>query len=519
MNGPVDVLVAGAGPVGLTLALQAHALGASVRVVERRPWLSRPSRALIVHPRTLEVLRPLGVVDAILAGADTAPRASLHAGTVVVPAHLADLGLDDTRYPHLTLVRQAHLEAVLAAALAGRGVAVEHGTELVDGGPGTGDGPAAVLCAAGENSQVRCRAIAGCDGRASTVRRLAGLARRETGYRQEILLADVTLSGDLPPGLVHVHAGRYGLSFLFPLGERAPWRLLTTRPVSGPLGAEARVGPPPDRAELQALLDRSQIPVRVTAVAWSTRLRLRHGVARTYRNGPLFLAGDAAHVHSPAGGLGMNIGIQDAINLGWKLALEPYSSQPDDLLDSYTDERRPAALRARRLTNLIFRAESGTDPVSGFVRGVLLPLGAPLIPAVLRRRRLISGAVRMLGQLDLSYRAGSLSRAAPHRPGAPMPGDRLPEQPVTVDGTPMRLHELTAVPGVHLLLDRDAPAVTADRGTVHVRRLSGTPGQGLLVVRPDGHVGASAERADDPALIAWLAAIGVRAVIQGPDPA
>src|SRR5690242_8449496 len=126
-----DVLVVGAGPTGLALGLQAAAHGARVRVVERRPTLHRPSRAWVVHPRTLEVLRPLGVVEALLERADTAPAAVLHLGRHVVPVRLADLDLPDTAYPHLTLLRQLDVETVLDRVLAERGVPVERGTELL----------------------------------------------------------------------------------------------------------------------------------------------------------------------------------------------------------------------------------------------------------------------------------------------------------------------------------------------------------------------------------------------------
>src|SRR5271169_5207374 len=132
-----DILVAGAGPAGLALALQAHDHGAVVRVIERRPEAFRPSRALILHARTLEVLRPLGVTQALLARADIAPTADLQLGSRVVRITLADLALPDTAFPHLSLVRQMDVERVLAEALADRGVEVERGTELarVDQGP------------------------------------------------------------------------------------------------------------------------------------------------------------------------------------------------------------------------------------------------------------------------------------------------------------------------------------------------------------------------------------------------
>ena len=141
---PANILVAGAGPAGLALALQAHVHGAAVRIVDRRPQVFRPSRALIMHARTLEVLRPLGVTQALLARADTAPAVDLHLGGRVVRASLGDLALPDTAFPHLSLVRQMDVERVLARALAARGISVERGTELAgvrDGRDGDG-GPA-----------------------------------------------------------------------------------------------------------------------------------------------------------------------------------------------------------------------------------------------------------------------------------------------------------------------------------------------------------------------------------------
>ena len=138
MRGTADILVVGAGPAGLTLALQAHDHGVAVRVIDRRPEAARPSRALILHPRTLEVLRPLGVSQALLARADIAPTADLQLGSRLVKVTLADLALPDTAFPHLSLIRQMEVERVLAEALADRGVEIERGTELAGlrGGPG-----------------------------------------------------------------------------------------------------------------------------------------------------------------------------------------------------------------------------------------------------------------------------------------------------------------------------------------------------------------------------------------------
>ena len=169
-----DVLVAGAGPAGLALALQAHGHGARVRVIDRRLEPFRPSRALILHPRTLEVLRPLGVTQALLAKADVRPTADLHAGNRVVQVRLTDLALPDTAFPYITLIRQLDVETVLAQALADRGIKVEYGTELVSALDAP-DAARAVLRTGGRASEADFAFIAGCDGPASAVRTLSGI--------------------------------------------------------------------------------------------------------------------------------------------------------------------------------------------------------------------------------------------------------------------------------------------------------------------------------------------------------
>src|SRR5437870_4972937 len=165
MTPDIDILVVGAGPTGLTLALQAHDHGARVRIVERRPAMPRPSRALLVYPRTLEMLRPLGVTDTLLGRADPAPEGLLHLGRRLELLHLADFALDDCAFPALSLLRQADVEAVLTDALAERGVAVEWTTEctrVTD----TDYAARAVLRSPAGSEEVACRFVAGCDGAA-----------------------------------------------------------------------------------------------------------------------------------------------------------------------------------------------------------------------------------------------------------------------------------------------------------------------------------------------------------------
>ena len=512
MTSRPDVLVVGAGPTGLALALQAHDHGARVRVVERRAEAFRPSRALILHSRTLEVLRPLRVVDSLLDRADTAPRIRLHLGAKVIPVSLDEVALPDTPFPHLTFLRQMDVEETLGNALAGRGVLVERGTELV--GFRAGDrtvNPAVTLRSPAGIEETTCGAVVGCDGADSTVRRLAGIGWPGAAYRQEVVLADVELDGDLAPGVAHVVAGRRGLVFAFSLGECATWRLLATRPTRGRVVPSELADAPVPAGELQRLLDDAGLAARITEVAWSSRVPMQHRIADRYRRGPMFLAGDAAHVHSPAGGQGMNTGIQDAVNLGWKLAFAPVSSSSDALLGSYEDERRPVARQVMSLTNLAFWAESSTDPLASFARGVLAPLGAPVLPILLGRRALVAQGVRVLSHLNLGYRGGPLSvEGTPPPRGGPRAGDRLPDSTVSCGGRETRLHELTARPGVHLLLQRDAqqPGPRARSPYTHIHALTSVPGKGVIAVRPDGYIGFRCGMVDDEQLAGWLARIG-----------
>jgi hypothetical protein len=196
------------------------------------------------------------------------------------------------------------------------------------------------------------------------------------------------------------------------------------------------------------------------------------------------------------------------------MAFASWSTNPDELLDTYEDERRPVARQVLALTHLAFWAESATDPVASFLRGALAPLGAPAVPVILGRRRLVAHGVRVLSQLRIGYRDSSISvEDTPPPRGEPRAGDRLPDATVTSGGRQVRLHELTARPGVHILLRRDAqePAPGAHGPRVHIHRLTDTPGPGLLAIRPDGYVGLRSDTGNDAQLVGWLNRIGATA--------
>jgi 2-polyprenyl-6-methoxyphenol hydroxylase-like FAD-dependent oxidoreductase len=510
-----DVVVVGAGPTGLTLAAQLQQFGTSVRIVDRQLDRVHESRALAMQPRTLEVLRGLGVAETLVERGNSALQVRMHFGRRVVGVQLFDIGLEDTAFPFLLFISQAETEAILNEHLAARGVRVERGVELV-GFSAEGDEVECTLRGAdGRTEQVRCRYLVGCDGAHSAVREGAGIPFAGGTYPQTFVLADLEIDG-LERGAAHAFLGDDGILLFFPLGRPASWRIVGMRPRREDAhgGAETE---PLSLEELQRICDRfTGGTLRLRDPVWLTYFRLHHRQASRYRSGRLFLAGDAAHVHSPAGAQGMNTGIQDAWNLGWKLALVARGAADPALLDTYESERLPVGRFVVRFTD---RASSIATSNSAFVR-LMRTRGAPrLLPLLLRFRRGRSYAFRTLSQLAIKYRTSPAVEEGPQAPRTgPRAGDRLPDAPVLRDGRESWLHEALAAPAFHLLLCGAADDWPADQiaameeqhgALLAVHRLTSVAeavgvlpdpsGRALArlgaeqpvqyVVRPDGHIG------------------------------
>jgi hypothetical protein len=207
----------------------------------------------------------------------------------------------------------------------------------------------------------------------------------------------------------------------------------------------------------------------------------------------------------------MNAGIQDAVNLGWKLAFAVPGTADPVLLGSYDRERRPVARETLALTHLIFWGEAAAGRVPSFLRGVVVPLAAPAVPVILRRRRLVAESIRLVSQSRVGYPGSPLSvEGTPRLPGGPRAGQRLPDATATCHGRRVRLHELIARAGIHVLLQRDADQIEHVPFGPHVtaHRLTSNPGRGLVAVRPDGYIGFRCGTADARQLSNWLARVG-----------
>jgi 2-polyprenyl-6-methoxyphenol hydroxylase-like FAD-dependent oxidoreductase len=509
----VDVLVVGAGPTGLALAAQLAACGIRHRVIDRGQDRVHESRALAIQPRTLEVLAGLGVTDKLVASGNRAVQLHMHAGHRVVTVPLFDLGLDDTAYPYLLFLSQADTERILGEHLTGAGVRIERDVELV--GLTAADDRA--VCRLrhndGHEREVTARYVVGCDGAHSTVRRLAGIGFEGSAYPQTFVLADVEADG-IEPGAAHVFLSEHGMLFFFPLGAPASWRLLAMRPPTDLTPPDA----PVTLDDAQFLANTyTTTPVRLHDPVWMTNFRLHHRSASHYHAGPVFLAGDAAHIHSPAGAQGMNTGIQDAVNLGWKLAHVLDGLADTVLLDTYEPERAPIGRMVLRFTDRAFTIATSTNPVVRFARTRLAPA---LIPLALKAKTGRAYAFRTVSQLSIRYRRSPLSwdgNGVPRR--GPRAGDRLPDALVVQDGESTTLHAAVATAGWHLLLcgppdawsrsqvpqltgsyagivavhhlsTHDSPGVLHDPHGHAVHRLGLTPHEcAQYLVRPDGHIG------------------------------
>ncbi|MER7479205.1 FAD-dependent monooxygenase [Streptomyces sp. NPDC126510] len=497
MTAPLDVLVVGAGPTGLALATQLRACETPFRIVDRSLDRAKESRAPAIQPRTLEMLSAFGVADDLVDRGNAAVGLHLHLPRRVLRVPVFDVGCDDTPYPFLLFLPQSETEATLTAHLDARDVTVERGTELLSAEPEGEYVTCRLRHRDGTEETVPARYVVGCDGAHSTVRSQAGIGFEGYAYPQTFLLADLEADG-LAPGAAHTYMTAAGLLFFFPLGTPATWRMIAMHPQDAP-------GDKISLHLLQQIAD-AWAPDAPTLrdPVWMSGFRIHNRGATHYRKGPFFLAGDAAHIHSPAGGQGMNTGIQDALNLGWKLAHVCRGAAPEELLETYEAERAPVGHGVRRVTDRAFTAGTSSHPALRLARRHLAPRVAPLL---LRATGARARLFRTVSELDVHYRRGPASVTGRHRPRqGPRAGDRLPDAPAG-------LQRRVVGPGYHLLLTGPARLWPVDLhlGRRHdlltVHRLgSESPWPGLThaLVRPDGYVGYLAGGTDLTDLRAYL---------------
>ncbi|MFW3171689.1 FAD-dependent monooxygenase [Geodermatophilus sp. CPCC 206100] len=541
---PTEVLVVGAGPAGMTHAIELARRGIAVRVVDKRAQAAtQADKAIGIHCRTMEIWEDQGIVrEAMDAGI------WLYGQTVFVngeQTHQVDwAGLDELPYAHLGLP-QYETERLLGDRLAALGVAVERGVELA-GLTQDDDGVTAQLrLASGEVETARTQYLVGCDGAHSAVRSSLGLTF-EGGlsmFPQLFMLGDVDVDWDLPAG----HLVRFvrieddgaftGMLVCVPLKGRNRYRIATLAPERWQKAVGTGVVPPgfwqeyepPTLADIQAAID-DLGPAGTTAsnLRWSSIFRIKHGIVDRYRVGRVFVAGDAAHLHPPAGGQGMNTGIQDAWNLGWKLALAVRGQAAPGLLDSYEAERRPAGKAiVDRAVAIAFTDEMDmADEKAQFLLEMQMTMnyaGSPLVgetpgftagpepghraPDVHGLRRF--GVAAPLRLFDLTR--GTRSTLLLHADAGASEEQLLDLEKLAVGVRQQSRGEvcayLVAQPEVRVPLLVDLPVVhDTGRAFAAAYGLAGA-GTAAYLVRPDGHVGFRSRPLDEDALLDHLAGV------------
>ena len=416
-----DVLIIGAGPTGLVLALWLTKLGVKVRIVDKTAEPGTTSRALAVQARTLELYRQLDLTDAVIKHGHRVPAVNLWVkGEPATRLSFELIGSDLTPYPFLHIFPQDQHERLLIERLEELGVSLERRTELVSF---TDEGERVIARLRGpEGQEETCEAnyIAGCDGAHSTVRDTIGIGFPGGTYRQIFYVADVEAAGPPLNGELHVDLDEADFLGVFPLAEKSRARLIGT--------VRDERADRVDTLKFEDVSDRAikHLKVAVQKVNWFSTYHVHYRVAEHFRKHRAFLAGDAAHIHSPAGGQGMNTGIGDAINLAWKLAAVLRGHAPDKLLDSYEAERIGFARRLVATTDRVFSFVTAEGRIADIIRTRVAPV---LIPTAMTFEAAREYLFRTVSQITLNYRGGRLSAGvAGHVHG----GDRLPW--VSIDG-------------------------------------------------------------------------------------
>ena len=447
-----QVLVIGAGPTGLVLAAELLARGIRTRVIDKGDGVSLQTRAIGIHARTLEVLDTMGLADRFTERGQLVRQLRFYSeGRCLTSLEFARCG---SRFGYLLDLPQDQTERLLRARVAELGGVIEPGAELIGLAPSDDALSVTVTGPAGRTGTITAGYVVGCDGAHSRVRRELGLAFRGHPYPQDWLLADVLLGGDLlnrdlREDAVHAFFRPDGLPIIFFPMRGHRWRL--TLPFAGQRGEQA-----PTLAEIQHLTSqRAPEPVTVSDPTWLASFRCHRRSACAYRRGRVLLAGDAVHIHSPAGGQGLNTGILDAHNLAWKLALVASGRASDTLLDSYGAERRPVAEEVLRLTHALVHYGSMSNPVKRRVRDIVVPaLGRS--PTIQRR------AARRISQVYVTYPPGPLT-VPDRRHGGPAAGQRMPDIGVRSGGPATTLHQVLRG-GRHVLVVPAASPVTVFDG-------------------------------------------------------
>jgi 2-polyprenyl-6-methoxyphenol hydroxylase-like FAD-dependent oxidoreductase len=486
----IDVLIIGAGPTGLFLALLLTKLGVSVRILDETAEPGTTSRALAVQARTLEFYRQVDLADDVIQRGLRLGAVNLwRRGEQAAHVELGAIGAGLSPFPFGIIFPQDEHERLLVEKLLALGITVERRTTL----DAVEESPSAVVARIrnADGARTTCEAayVAGCDGARSTIRAAIGAGFPGGTYEHLFYVADVRARGAQMNQELHVMLDDAGFLGLFPLAGDSRARLIGTIRAEAAGGGEALRWEHVDRRPID------RIGLQIDHVNWFSTYHVHHRVAARFRRGRLFLLGDAAHIHSPVGGQGMNTGLGDAMNLAWKLAAVVGSRAKADLLDTYEPERIAFARKLVATTDRAFQAASSKGRVAEVVRTDIVPRIVPRILHTKLGRRVF---FRALSQTGIEYRTSPWSGKSI---GAVRAGDRLPWVAPAHPGEPDNFTPLRSLDWQGHVYGRASSGLRARcderRIPLHVfpfderAKAADLHEDAAYLVRPDGYLGGA----------------------------
>jgi 2-polyprenyl-6-methoxyphenol hydroxylase-like FAD-dependent oxidoreductase len=495
-----DVLIVGAGPTGLMLANQLGRRGVRTLIVDRHSGPSLQTRALGVQARTLEIYAKLGIIDRALELGKRGTGANIWAeARKMARVPLGEAGQGLTPYPFILILGQDDNERIMGDKLRDWGMSVQWNTELFGLEQESRHVTAALKLPDGTARKITAAWVAGCDGARSAVRELCGIGFPGAPYEHVFFVADTVVTGTMVADEVNVYLWRSGFHLFFPMRGEDHWRIVGIVPPTLRDKDEVTF-----EQVIPSLRGEAGAALSFKTCTWFSTYRISHRSASRFRDRRCFLLGDAAHIHSPVGAQGMNTGLQDAYNLGWKLALVVSGQADAALLDSYEEERVPVARRLLNTTDRAFRLVVSDSRLAGLLRTQVL---ARIAAFALSRERIQRAAFRVVSQIGIHYRTSPLSKSPEGLPtGAPRAGDRFPwlRLKFQANGPVEDLFQRLDDTRLNLIvMGQPSPAEGAlalgDLLRIHVIPVdpindaelarAQVPRPSFYLVRPDGHIG------------------------------
>ena len=507
-----DVIIVGAGPTGLSLACQLTRHGIDFVVVEKNPSVTPYSKALGVHARTLEIYEQLGLAqEAVRRGSIAAKVRLLEKGEIVGEVNLSNIGEGLSPYPYMLVLEQSENERLLYEYLQSQGRDVRWQTELESFSQNESGVSASVRNNTGTSQIIEGKYLVGCDGPKSSVRHALGLSFEGSTFERLFYVADVQIDWKFSHDALHGCLARNAVVAFFPMPGERRWRIVGAFP-EGLDKDEGEIL----YEEIEARIkEEAQLDLDITRVDWFSTYKVHTRHVEKFSAGRCFLAGDSAHIHTPAGGQGMNTGIQDAYNLAWKMALVLKSSAAERILDTYNEERLPNAKRLLQTTDRMFNIAAGTDWFLNVIRTTIFP---PMAKFILSLDVVKNRFFRLISQIGISYHESSLSDHGGDEEFEVKAGDRMPY--FLVDGK--SVYDKLREPKFHLLTfsdgEGDYQRETGDVASTWARVLDhhvipiyprvaevfGATRPFTVLLRPDNYIGFISAETSSSRLVNYL---------------